>query len=278
MTSDDQRRKLRVGATQFDAMAGDVLGNTAAHVRLIDQAGGQGVDVLIFPELSLPGYAATLLTEAPERCVIDPVRPALEPIKEACRRNSIVAVVGGCLPNSRGLGFSAIVIDRQGDICATYDKQHLDGPEKDWFVPGQSGCIIEVDGWHLALGICYNSSFPEHGRAAVVAGADAYLVGGAFPLGRSDHRRTIYFPARALENTVYVAFANYVGSHDGRHYGGRSVLYGPDGAKLDEASADSPEIVMADLDIEFLRQTREALNTIRDRRAEPAPTQTSIAG
>jgi 5-aminopentanamidase len=277
MAGNGQRRKLRVGAAQFDAVAGDLPGNTAAHVRLIDEAGEQGVDVLIFPELSLPGYASMLLTEAPERCVTDLAGPALKPIKEACRRNSLVAVVGGCLPNSRGLGLSALVIDRQGTVCATYDKQYLDSREKDWFVPGQSGCIIEVDGWHLALGICYDSSFPEHGRAAVVAGADAYLVGGAFPLGRSDHRRTIYFPARALENTMYVAFANYVGGHDGLDYGGCSVLYGPDGGKLDEVSADTTTIAMTDLDAEFLRRTRETLEMVRDRRAEPAPVVTSLA-
>jgi len=277
MTSADQRRKLRVGAAQFDAVAGDVSGNTAAHVRLIDQAGGQGVDALIFSELSLPGYAATLLTKSPERCITDPAGPGLDPIKDACRHNNLIAVVGGCLPNGRGLGLSALVIDRQGEVCATYDKQYLDGREKNWFVPGQSGCIIEVDGWQLELGICYDSSFPEHSRALVLGGADAYLVSGAFPLGDSDHRRTVYFPARAMENTAYVAFANFIGCHDGLQYGGRSVLYGPNGRLLHEAGADSPGIAMADLDTDALRQIRETRQMIRDRRPEQPPIQTSLA-
>ena len=277
MAENGQRRKLRVGAAQFDAAAGDFAGNVAAHERLIDEAGEQGVDVVVFPELSLPGYAATLLTESPERCVTDPDGPGLDPIRQACRRNNLVAVVGGCLVNGRGLGLSAMVIDRRDEVCATYVKQHLDGPEKDWFVPGATGCIIDVDGWRLALGICYDPSFPEHGRAAVLEGADAYLVGGAFPLGSSDRRRAIYFPARAPENTMYVAFANYVGSHDGLDYGGRSVLYGPDGRMMDEAGENSAGIAMADLDAEKLQATREALQMIRDRRAEPPPIQNSVA-
>ncbi len=154
MALKNQRKILRLGAAQFDAVAGDIPANAAAHERLIDEAGAVGAEVLVFPELSLPGYATNALNQAPERCVVDPGGPELNPIREACLRNRIVAVVGGALRNARGLGLSAIVVDRQGQVCATYDKQHLSGPERDWFVPGTSGCMIEVDGWRLALGIC----------------------------------------------------------------------------------------------------------------------------
>ncbi len=259
-------KTLRLGAAQFDAVAGDIAANVAAHERLIDEAGADGVAVLVFPELSLPGYVANLLDEAPERCVIDPGGPELAPIREACRRNRIVAVVGGALRNGRGLGLSALVVDRQGQVCATYDKQHLSGPEQDWFVPGTSGCMIEVDGWRLALGICYDSSFPEHGRALALEGADAYLVSGAFPRGESDHRRSIFFPARALENTFYVAFANFVGGHDGLEYRGRSAVHGPDGRVLADAGPDRPGIAVAELDPETLRQIRETLPMLREQR------------
>ncbi len=264
MALKDEIKTLRVGAAQFDAVAGNITANAAVHERLIDEAGGLGVEVLVFPELSLPGYASSVLDEAPERCVIDPGGPDLKPVRAACRRNRIVAVVGGALRNARGLGLSAIVVDRQGQVCATYDKQHLDGREQGWFVPGASGCMIEVDGWRLALGICYDSSFPEHGRALALAGADAYLVSGAFPGGESDRRRSIYFPARALENTFYVAFANFVGAHDGLEYRGRSALYGPDGRRLADAGADRPGIAVADFDPEMLRRTRATLPMLRD--------------
>lgn len=37
---------FKIGVAQFDAVAGDVAANAAAHVRLIDEAGGRGVNVL----------------------------------------------------------------------------------------------------------------------------------------------------------------------------------------------------------------------------------------
>lgn len=277
MAGKNERKALRVGAAQFDAAAGDIPANVAAHERLIEEAAGLGVEVLVFPELSLTGYAASLLNEAPERCVVDPGGPELKPLREACRRKGIVAVVGGGLRNTLGLGLAAMVVDRQGQVCATYDKQHLDGPERDWFVPGTSGCMIEVDGWGLGLDICYDASFPEHGRALALEGADAYLVSGAFPCGESDHRRSVYFPARALENTFYVAFANFVGAHDGLHYCGRSAVHGPDGRLLADAGPDRAGIAVAELDPERLRQTRGTLRMLRDRGEGHPPVQSRRA-
>jgi predicted amidohydrolase len=277
MALKDEGKTLRVGAAQFDAVAGNIAANAAVHERLIDEACGLGVEVLVFPELSIPGYASSVLDEAPERCIVDPGGPDLKAVRDACRRNRIVAVVGGALRNARGLGLSAIVIDRQGQVCTTYDKQHLDGREQGWFVPGTAGCMIDVDGWRLALGICYDSSFPEHGRALALAGADAYLVSGAFPGGESDHRRSIYFPARALENTFYVAFANFVGAHDGLDYRGRSAVHGPDGRLLADAGPDRSGIAVADFDPERLRRTRETLRMLRDRREARPPVQFRVA-
>ena len=277
MSQSGDRKSIRIGAAQFDAVAGDIAANIAAHERFIDDAGGRGVAVLVFPELSLTGYASTLLDETPARCVIDPAGPDLRPIGDACRANRIVAVVGAGVSTTAGLGLGAIVVDRRGRVCTTYVKQHLDGREKDWFVPGTTGCLIEVDGWRLALGICYDASFPEHTRGLALEGADAYLVSGAFPLGDSDHRRSVYFPARALENTVYVAFANFVGDHDGLQYCGRSAVHGPDGHRLADAGPDQPGMAVAELDATKLRQARISLPMLADRRAAPATIQTSTA-
>ena len=277
MTTPGHRKPLRVGVAQFDAVSGDFAANVAAHVGLIDEAGTQGADLLVFPELSLPGYAADILPEAPERCVLHTDSPALDPLRDACRKAALVAVVGACLESPGGLGLCALAIDRRGENCARYQKQHLDSVEQQWFVPGNTACLIELDGWRLALGICYDASFPEHGRAGAIEGADAYLVSGAFPLGESDHRRTIYFPARALENTCYVAFANYAGAHGGMAFCGHSALYGPDGRQLADMGPTRSGVVVTAFESDVLQQTRDSLQMLRDRRPEPPELQLRIA-
>ena len=123
---------------------------------------------------------------------------------------------------------------------------------------------IAIDGWKLGLGICYDSSFPEHARRYALCGADVYLLSGAFPLGRSDYRRSIYFPARSLENTVYLVFSNYVGEHDGQGYGGMSAIHGPDGRCLSDAGTSESGIALWDLCERHLKETRQSLQMLQD--------------
>ena len=127
------------------------------------------------------------------------------------------------------------------------------------------------------FGICYDASFPEHGRALALEGADAYPVPGAFPLGESDRRRSIYVPARALGNTLYLAFANFVGAHDGLNYCGRSAVHGADGRVLADAGPDRAGIAVAELDPERLRRTRATLRMLGERGAERPAIQSSRA-
>ncbi len=102
-------------------------------------------------------------------------------------------------------------------------------------------------------------------------------MSAAFPVGDSDHRRSDYFPARALENTFYVAFANFVGAHDGLDYCGRSAVHGPDGRVLADAGPDRAGIAVAELDPEALRRTRATLQMLRDRGQGHPPVQSSMA-
>jgi len=102
-------------------------------------------------------------------------------------------------------------------------------------------------------------------------------VSGAFPVGESDHRRSVYFPARALENTFYVAFANFVGAHDGLDYCGRSAVHGPDGRVLADAGPDRAGIAVAEFDPEALRRIRATLRMLHDRSEERPPVRSSRA-
>ena len=269
--ADTTKKPLRIAVAQFDAVSGDFAANAAEHVRLIEEAAAREVQLVVFPELSLPGYAGDLLDSAPARCLVEPDGPELAPIRAACRAGKVAAVVGLCLGAESGMTLSMLVLDRHGEVQLRYDKRHLDGPEKTWFVPGSSDRMIEIDGWRLGLGICYDSSFPEQARALALQDADAYLVSGAFPLGESDHRRSIYFPARALENTLFVAFANYVGDHAGLRYCGQSALYGPDGRVLADASPAAPGLAVVDFDPEALQQIRSKLQMLKDRSDTQVP-------
>jgi predicted amidohydrolase len=253
-----------MAVAQFDAISGDLNHNIACHLALMEEAAKQKAAVVLFPELSITGYCSNLLDLDAAALAVDPRGRALADLRAACAYFNMAVIIGAPVKSPDGLHLASIVIARSGEIAAIYNKMYLDPDERGWFDAGDQPQQITIDGWNMGLGICYDSSFPEHARGYALAGADVYLLSGAFPRGRSDFRRTIYFPARSLENTIYLAFANYVGGHDDMTYGGMSGFYGPDGQAICDAGTEKSGIAILDVDEQHLRETREDLQMLRD--------------
>jgi predicted amidohydrolase len=252
---------LRAASAQAVAAPGEIERNVATTVRLISRASAEGAAVVVFPELFLCCYDLTVLRAEPGRCDIREDDPRLEPIRDACRDASIVAAVSCSIRDEGGRTISALVLDQTGEVAGRYDKQHLDREERPLFRPGGAGGTVELDGWTLALGICYDATFPEHARAAALAGAHAYLCPS------SHTTRSVVHQARAYENTMYVVLSNHLGEAGGRSLCGHSSIFGPDGELLADAGPSEEGLAIADLDPLVLSETRERSPMLEELRA-----------
>jgi predicted amidohydrolase len=266
---------LTVAAVQANPTPGDVPGNAALAARLVRQAAGEGAALAVLPELLLPAYhppalradpGATDVAAGDGRRVTD---GRLDPLRSAAEETGVVVVVGAAVRHASGRRTcSALVVDRAGTVTAAYDKQYLWGPEeKELFVPGDSGATLTVDGWRLGLGICYDGCFPEHARAAVDDGDHAYLAPSGY-LDGSQHRRDVYYAARALDNTMYVVFANSVDGAPPWRFNGGAAVYDPQGRPLVRAGDAGEAVVVARLDPAELARVREAHTMLQDRRGD----------
>jgi 5-aminopentanamidase len=253
---------LKIATSQFDAIAGNLGHNIKEMSALLEAAAQENVRIVVFPELSISGYDTYLIEEG--RCSINEEGDGLKYLLNECRRLHIYAVIGACIERPEGISNSAFVIDENGKIIGTYDKHYIDSSEKELFIPGKHGFLFEVDGWKFALGISYDSTFPEHARAMALSGAEVYLVLGAFINGGSDHQRSISFPARAIENNIYVVFSNYVGSHGEMDFCGRSAIYSPDGLIMVECGAKKTGISVAVLEESEFIKNRNSLQNFQD--------------
>ena len=241
---------LRVASAQAVAEPGDIQRNVATAVRLISEASAQGAALVVFPELFLCCYDLGLLRRDPDRCDIGPDDGRLDPLRDACRATSTAAVVGASIRAAGTRTISALVIDGAGEVVGRYDKQHLDHTELDLFRPGQTAGAVDIAGWKLAFGICYDATFPEHARAAALAGAHGYLC-------PSSHReRSVVHAARAFENTMYVALSNHLGEADGRRLCGHTAIYDPEGRIVADAGADEEGLAVANFDPAVLADVR----------------------
>ena len=259
------RTPLRIAAAQAQAVAGDIPANAATAADMIDEAAAAGARVVVFAEKFLTGYEPGLIRADPLRHAVQIDDPRLAPIAEACRTSATVAVVGAAVQDETGaLRVSALVIGSDGAPVTRYDKQYLFKAEREIYRPGSTGRTLELDGWRLGLGICYDSGFPEHARAAALDGCHAYLVGALFSVGHGHHESRTWFPARALDNTVYTLLANHIGETGGWNTCGASAVWAPDGRLLAEAGPDRRELVVVDLDPAVLAATRRSEPLLHD--------------
>lgn len=265
---------LRVAAAQAESVPGDVAANVATAVSLVRTAAERGARVVVLPELFLTGYAEHAWTEAQ---AITPDDPRLTPLSQTAVDGRVVVVAGAAVRRPAGTTISLLVVDDTGVVRAAYDKQHLFAAERSFFTAGNHGASIVVDGWELGLGVCYDGCFPEHAAAAAADGALAYLCPSAYFTG-SEHRRDLYYAARALDNGIYVVFAGLTGRCGDWAFNGGSAVYDPEGRVLDRAGTGAPAVVVADLRREEVQRVQE-LNPIgRDRLPELGVRTTEAVG
>jgi predicted amidohydrolase len=159
---------------------------------------------------------------------------------------------------------SVVVAAPDGSITAPYDKQHLSGSEGDFFTAGDHGATLVVVGWDLGLGICYDGCFPEHAASAAAGGATAYLCPAAYFAG-AEHRRDLYYAARALDNGIYTVLSSLTGRCGAWEFSGGSAVYDPEGRPLAKLGPESPALVVADLDPAEVLRVQELNPVARDR-------------
>ncbi|HEU4515038.1 MAG TPA: carbon-nitrogen hydrolase family protein [Nocardioidaceae bacterium] len=258
---------LRVAAAQATSVPGDIDANVATAVSLVVASAERGARVVVLPELFLTGYdPGTWSLQA----TLTPEDPRLAPLRETARQRAVVVLAGAAVRRGSGadpddpVTLSLLVVGPDGGVTAPYDKQHLFDTERKFFTAGDHGASVVVDGWELGLGICYDGCFPEHAAAAARDGARAYLCPSAYFVG-SDHRRDLYYAARALDNGIYVVFSGLVGPCGDFEFSGGSAVYDPEGRPLARAGDEAPAVVVADLDPAEVGRVQEMNPIGRDR-------------
>ena len=251
---------LTVAAAQAEAVAGDLTANVGTAAGLVREAADLGARVVVLPEAFLTGYDMDVFAGQLPSLVDLP----LDPLREAARDAGAVVVASSALAAEGVATLSSVVVQPDGAVDVPYDKQHLDGEETRFFTPGDHGASIRVSGVELGLSICYDGCFPEHARAAAEDGAVGYLSSAAYFAG-AEHRRDLYYAARAVENGMYVVFAGLTGRCGSRDFCGGSTVYDPEGRALVRLGTERG-VAVADVDTAVVEATRARHTMLADHR------------
>ena len=242
---------MKISIAQFKSELGAVDENFSTAARLITAA--QNSDVILLPELWSTGYYPTPVENFAD---IDGERTK-NFLCTAAKKFSVNIIGGSVIVDSGGKIFNrSHVANRRGEIVASYDKTLLFSfaAEDKVFSAGDKICVVELDGVKCGLAICYDLRFPEFMRKIALADAEIIFIPAAWSLKRLTPRQ-ILTKARAIENQVFVVFANS---------SGKSEIVNPRGEVIAE-SGRGAEILTAEINLDERAEVISAMNLLADR-------------
>ncbi|MHA1864606.1 MAG: nitrilase-related carbon-nitrogen hydrolase [Candidatus Thorarchaeota archaeon] len=233
--------KLAVG--QMNPQICNVEENLTRVKSILEQAKKTNVDVIVLPELCNSGYVFKNISEATESAESIPKGPFSKELL-AWSEDGRLVVAGICERTSEGLYNSAAVFG-DGEHIITYRKIHLFLDEADWFRPGQDEPpVIEHRGYRFGVMVCFDWIFPEVSRVLALNGAQVIL-----------HPANLVLPycqdamiTRSIENRVFTATANRIGTERGVKFSGLSQITDVKGNRLCQMNNEEVGIVSVSID------------------------------
>lgn len=255
-------RTVKAAAVQFNISLGEIEPNLAHVRRELERLAGEGVQLVLLPEMWATGFAYKQLNELAQRTA-----ELVSELAALSLRYGMVIVGSLPEPHDNKVYNTAYVLDR-GELKGKYRKIHLFSlmQEDRSFDSGESWLLVETSIARIGVFICYDLRFPELARRLAVEGAEVLVVPGEWPKPRQEHWRTL-LRARAIENQLFVVAANCCGLVGKLDFFGMSMIIDPKGELLAEAGS-SPESITAQLDFAAMYAWREQIPCFSDRRPE----------
>jgi N-carbamoylputrescine amidase len=253
--------------------------NIDFQMKFVEEAAKQSVQMLCFQEIfTTPYFCAEQQTRWYEAVEKIPDGPTVKLMQEVAKQHGMVLVVPIYEEEQTGIYYnSAAVIDADGKYLGKYRKTHIPhvAPgfwEKFYFRPGNLGypCFDTAFG-RIGVYICYDRHFPEGARCLGLNGAEIIFNPSATVAGLSEYLWKLEQPAHAVANGYFVGAINRVGTEAPWNIGefyGQSYFCDPRGQMLAEGSRDQDELIVADLDMDKIREVRNTWQFFRDRRPD----------
>ena len=265
-------------------------------LALLDEAAGNGCDLVVFPELALTTFFPRWYMTDPAELdsFFEREMPSAEtaPLFEAAKAKGIGFYLGYAELTPEGRRFNtAILVDKAGAIVGKYRKIHLPGHaehepwrafqhlEKRYFEVGDLGWPVwRTMGGHVGMAICNDRRWPETYRVMGLQDVELVLIGYNTPRHNppspehdrlSEFHNTLSMQGGAYANATWVVGTAKCGVEEGAEMIGNSSIIAPTGEVVGQAVTLGDELVIARADLDLGRAYKEHIfNFARHRRPD----------
>jgi len=274
--------KVKVAATQMSC-SWELDQNISKAKNIIVQAAKKGANIILLQELFQSPYFCIEYDEKIFHLAQTfENNKVLKEMSELCKELNVVLPISYFERSNNAYFNSVAVIDSDGTILGNYRKSHIpDAPgylEKYYFNPGNTGFKVwDTNFGKIGIGICWDQWFPEAARIMALKGADILF----YPTAIGNELTSDYdssdawqraMQGHAASNIVPVVASNRIGVEEVQNqsngFYGRSFISDHTGKILKEASRDSEEILIAEVDLEQNHLFRRNWGLFRDRRTD----------
>jgi len=288
-----QTRKYKVGLVQM-SMTAQPEENLSAAVEHIHEAARLGANIVCLPEL----FRAQYFCQREDLRLFDLAEaipgPSTARLAEAARLARVAIVASLFERRAPGLYHNtAVTLNSDGALISVYRKMHIpDDPlyyEKYYFTPGDLGFkAVDTAFGRIGTLVCWDQWYPEGARITALQGAEVLFYPTAIgwhPAEKAEFGEAQYDAwqtiqrSHAIANGVYVAGVNRVGVEHGDIEGNRaegaglefwggSFLADPFGRVIAKAAHNKEEILIGEMDLGLIEETRRNWPFLRDRRID----------
>ena len=265
---------FKIGLCQSTTLSEDRRENLKRAAEMVREAAEQGAGIVALPEMFTTPYTHKYIAMNRE-----PADGETTEALSSLARDLGIWLVGGSIPEEEDgrLYNTCFVFGPDGSLAGKHRKTHLFDVdikggirfmESEIFTPGEQVTAVDTDFGRIGVGICYDVRFPEYFRTLALMDARLIVLPAAFNMTTGPAHWDLTMRARALDNQVYFAAVSPARNPQGPYlaYGGSCVVtpWGEFLGKLDER----PGVLVCDIDFEYLRQIREQLPLLKQRRPE----------
>jgi omega-amidase len=261
---------LTVSIAQMRVAVSQPEENLSKAERWIVEASRRGSDIICFPEMWTTGFNwknnDRMATE--HHRIVDRVAGMAKTYGIWINGSMLALNEAGNVSNT------SFLFNADGETAGTYRKTHLFTllHEDAHMAAGEHLTVVDTPWARVGLAICYDIRFPEMFRTYALKGVEIVFCPMAFPYPRLDHWK-ILVRARAIENQMFVAGINQVGSEDFGPdgvvtYFGDSVIIDPWGRTVIEAGETDEMLLTATLNMDRVKEIRATMTVLKDRRPD----------
>jgi NAD+ synthase (glutamine-hydrolysing) len=242
--------QLRIALAQINVTVGDLDGNVVKILANVEAAKAQGAEVVVFPELAVPGYP-------PEDLLLKPsfVGANLAALEQVAAASQDILIVAGFADRQDDI-YNAAAVCHDGQVAGIYRKQYLPNygvfDENRYFQAGAEAPVFRWGDVTFGVNICEDIWYPggPTRAQAFLGGAQLIVNISASPYhaGKGTHRERM-LATRAADNIALVAFCNLVGGQDELVFDGQSLIFDAQGNLIARGRAFEEDLIVVDLDL-----------------------------